>query len=161
MNKLKLPLLVTFLLIVITACTKDDDDFLYETYTSEDLKLLHNNSSKTWKLEAHYVMYDNWVSEQNDCLVDDTYIFKIKNEVEVISGNENCYYGASEIAEAQYSFYEETGKFFLTMIRGEITEDLVKSTSFTLQLMELEENRMLFAAGEKGDYQKTLVFVRE
>ncbi|MCF4101874.1 hypothetical protein L1I30_09365 [Gillisia sp. M10.2A] len=161
--KLKLSLLFTFLLIIIVGCSKDDDSIFSNTYTSEDLLLIHGETSKTWKLEAFYENYNyEYLDENNDCFVDDQYIFNVDNEiVEVKVGDENCYYGESEIAEATYSFYEETGNVFFTMIRGEITEDLVVSRSFTLQLVELEKNRMLFASGEKGDYKKVLLFTAE
>ncbi|XMO88125.1 hypothetical protein AAFN75_07480 [Algibacter sp. AS12] len=159
MNKLKLPIAFTFLLIIFTACSKDDADTSYEIYTIEDLKLLHNNSSKTWELEAYYQNYDNWISDKNDCLIDDIYIFKTDNEVEVISGNENCYYGDSEIAETSYTFYEEEGGVWLTMTRGEITDDIVSSTFFTLKLIELQEDRMVFSSGDKRDYKTALIFV--
>jgi len=158
MSKLKLTITLTFLLIVFSACSKDDDTS-NEIYTNEDLKLLHNNASKTWKLEAYYENYDNWISDQNDCLIDDIYIFKTANEVEVISGNENCYYGDSEIAEASYTFYEKEGGVWLTMTRGKITDDVVRSTFFKLKLIELEEGRMVFSSGNKSDYKTALIFV--
>ncbi|MCG1036230.1 hypothetical protein [Polaribacter sargassicola] len=159
MNKLKLPLALIFLLLVFTGCSSDDDD-LSEIYSVDDLSLLHNGSFKEWQLEGYYVNYDNWISEQNDCLVDDSYIFKIDNEVEVISGGVNCYYGDSEIAEAKYTFYEEEGTIWLTMIRGEISDDIVSSTSFSLKLIELTEDRMVFSSGDKADYETALIFVK-
>jgi hypothetical protein len=148
MSKLKLPITLIFLLLIFTACNKDDD-YLYEIYTIEDLNLLHNNSSKKWKLETFYERYDNKISDQNDCFIDDNYIFKIDLEVEVISGNENCYYGNSEISEAKYTFYEEEGKVFLTMIRGKIIDNIVISKSFILELIELKEDRMVFPVETK------------
>ena len=160
MSKLKLPITLIFLLIIFTACNKDDDDISYEIYTIEDLNLLHNNSSKTWKLEAYYRSYDNTISDQNDCFIDDEYIFKTDNKVEVISGNENCFYGNSEIAEAKYSFYKEQGEVWLTMIRGEITNNIVRSMSFSLKLIELKEDRMVFSSGNKRDYDIALIFVK-
>ena len=160
MNKLKLPITLTFLLILFIACSNDDEDNSYEIYTIEDLNLLHNNSSKTWELEAYYQNYDNWISDQNDCFIDDSYIFKTDNEVEVISGNENCYFGNSEIAEASYDFYEEQGEVWLTMIRGQITDNIVKSKSFSLKLIELKEDRMVFSTGDKRDYKKAIIFVK-
>jgi hypothetical protein len=51
MIKLKLQIALIFLLIIFTACSKDDDDNSYDIYTIEDLNLLHNNSPKTWELE--------------------------------------------------------------------------------------------------------------
>jgi hypothetical protein len=160
MGTLKLAIPLIILCIVFTACSKNDDDNSYEIYTIEDLNLLHNNSSKTWKLGAYYERYDNRLSPLNDCFIDDSYIFKTDNEVEVISGSENCYFGNSEIAEAKYTFYTEEGMVFFTMIRGEITDDLVRSKSFSLQLIELKENRMVFASGDKRDYKRALIFVK-
>jgi uncharacterized membrane protein len=159
-SNLKSSIILVILLFFITACNKDDDNS-YEIYTIEDLSLLHKNSSKTWKLIAYYENYNNWLSNENDCFIDDSYIFKTDNEVEVISGNENCYYGASEIAEAKYNFYEELGEVWLTMIRGKITDDIVISKSFSLKLIELKENRMVFSSGNKNDYDRALIFVKE
>jgi hypothetical protein len=161
MIKLKLQIVLIFLSIIFTACSADDDDNSYDIFTIEDLNLLHNNSSKTWELEAYYQNYDNWISDQNDCLVDDSYIFKVDTEVVVIPGNQNCYYGASEIAEANYIFYEEIGQIWLTMSRGEITENIFRSTSFSLKLIELTEDRMVFSSGEKGaNKRRALIFVK-
>ena len=159
MIKLKLQIALIFLLIIFTACSTDDDNS-HDIYTIEDLNLLHNNSSKTWELEAYYQNYDNWISDQNDCLIDDSYIFKVDNEVVVFAGNQNCYYGASEIAEANYTFYEEIGEVWLTMSRGEITENIFRSTSFSLKLIELKEDRMVFSSGDKGAYKRALIFVK-
>lgn len=160
MNNLKLPILSLFLLIITTACTSDDDANL-EAYTIEDLSAIHNNSSKTWKLEAYYSDHKSeQKSKQNDCFIDDTYIFKPDGVVEVISGTENCYYDANELAEAEYRFYEEEGLLFLTMVRGEVTDDLVKSLSFSLQLIELTENRMVFSSGDKKNYKQALIFIK-
>lgn len=162
MNKLKLPLVLIFLVSVFIGCnSEDDDEYSSEIYTIEDLSLLHNNSSKEWELEGYYVNYDNWISQQNDCLIDDRYIFKVESEVEVINGDVNCYYGDSEIAEAKYTFYEEEGTIRLTMIRGEISDDIIKSTFFTLKLIELTEDRMVFSSGNKGDYETALIFVKK
>ncbi|WP_340154953.1 hypothetical protein [uncultured Winogradskyella sp.] len=160
MTKLKLPIALTFFLILFIACSNDDEDNSYEIYTIEDLNLLHNNSSKTWELEAYYQNYDNWISDQNDCFIDDSYIFQTDSAIEVISGNENCYYGTSEIAEASYAFYEEQGEVWLTMIRGEITDNTVSSTSFSLKLIELTEDKMVFSSGNKRNYKKALIFVK-
>ncbi|MCL5246643.1 lipocalin family protein [Cellulophaga sp. 20_2_10] len=161
MKNLKLPILLLFLLILTTACTSDDDAAM-ESYTIEDLSKMHNNSSKTWKLEAYYSDHNSkQKSKQNDCFIDDTYIFKPDGIVEIISGTENCYYGANELAEAEYTFYEDKGLLFLTIIRGEVTDDLVKTTSFSLQLLELTENRMVFSSGDKNNYKKSLIFITE
>lgn len=160
MRKLKSPILLIFLLIFVTAC-HTDDDASPENYTLEDLGVLHNNSSKTWQLEAYYQNYDNQLSDQNDCLIDDSYIFKTDNAVEVISGNVNCYYGDSEIAEATYAFYQEQGEVWLTMIRGKITDNIVSSKSFSLKLIELKEDRMVFSSGDKQSYKTALIFVKK
>jgi hypothetical protein len=160
MSTLKLAISLITLLIVFTGCNENDDDNPMETYTSEDLNLLHNNSSKTWKLEAYYERHDSQISSLNDCFIDDTYIFKTDNEVEVISGGESCHYGNSEIAEARYRFYAEEGMVFFTMIRGKITNNVVRSTFFSLKLIALEEDRMVFASGDKSNYERALIFVK-
>ena len=46
------------------------------------------------------------------------------------------------------------------MIRGEITGDMVRSMSFSLKLIELKEDRMVFASGDKRDYDRSLIFVK-
>lgn len=163
MNNFKLSILSLFILIITVSCSSDDDDDAsQELYSSEDLTILHNNSSKTWKLDAYYLDYNSkQKSEQNDCLVDDIYTFKPDGIIEVVAGLENCYYRDNEIAEAEYSFYEDEGRLYITIIRGEITNNLVKSTSFTLQLIELTENRMVFASGDKNNYKISLIFITE
>lgn len=160
MSTLKIAIPFIILLVVFTGCNQNDDDNPLEIYTSEDLNLLHNNGAKTWKLEAYYDRYDNQISTLNDCFIDDTYIFKTDNEVEVISGGESCHYGNSEIAEAKYRFYAEEGMVFFTMIRGKITDNTVRSTFFSLKLIALKENRMVFASGDKSNYERALIFVK-
>lgn len=97
MNNFKLLILLLFLLIITTACSSDDDN--QEIYTSEDLSVMHNSSFKNWKLEACYNDHNSkQKSEQNDCLVDDTYTFKPNGITEVIAGLKNCDYGENEIA---------------------------------------------------------------
>ncbi|CDF79532.1 conserved hypothetical protein [Formosa agariphila KMM 3901] len=159
-NVLKNVFVSVFVSLIITACSTDDDTSL-QSYTLEDLEVMHNNSSKTWRLQAYYRNYDTNLSEQNDCLVDDIYTFKPAGEVDVISGTESCYYGGSEIAEAQYTFYEESGSVFFTMIRGKITEDITSSTSFSLKLTDLSANRMVFSASDSLDNASALVFVAD
>ena len=162
MIKLKTPLLVVFLLSIILGCSKEDTDTtLNGIYKSEDLKLIHNDSAKTWNLVGYYSRHPNTMHEQNDCYVDETYIFKPEGIVEVVPGSENCYYGDSETSEAHYTFYDESGQMFLTMARKRVSGDMVSNMFFSLPLMELDENRMLFAAGEKGDYGRTLIFESE
>lgn len=162
MNNFKLSILSLLILIITTSCSSDDDNASQELYSTEDLSIMHNNSSKTWKLEAYFIDYNSkQKSEQNDCLVDDIYTFKPNGIIEIVAGLENCYYGDNEIAEAEYRFYEDEGHLFATMIRGEITNNLVKSTSFSLQLIELTENRMVFASGDKDNYKKSLIFITE
>ncbi|MDO6490180.1 MULTISPECIES: hypothetical protein [unclassified Cellulophaga] len=162
MNNSKLLLLSLFILITTASCSSDDDDASQELYTQEDLSIMHNNSSKTWQLEAYYSDYNyKQKSKQNDCLVDDIYTFKPDGIIEVVAGLENCYYGDNEIAEAEYRFYEDEGLLYITIIRGEVTEDLVKTTSFSLHLIELTENRMVFASGDKDNYKISLIFIAE
>ena len=163
MSTLKLAIPLILLLIIFTGCNQndDEDDNRLEIYTSNDLDLIHNNSSKTWKLEAFYDRHENnRISSLNDCFIDDTYIFKTDNEVEVISGGEGCYYGNSEITDGRYSFYAESGKVFFTMIRQKVTDNIVRSSSFTLELIVLKENRMVFASGDKSNYGRALIFVK-
>ncbi|RKS53512.1 hypothetical protein BC962_1764 [Gillisia mitskevichiae] len=161
MNNFKFSLLVVLLLFVFSSCSKDDDNKLYKTYTSEDLKLIHMDSSKIWKLEAYYNAYPDFLHSQNDCYIDETYIFKTDGIVEVIAGTENCYYGDSEISASEYTFYEERGSVYLSMVKRKVSGDMVSNLVFSLPLMELEADRMLFAAGEKGGYGRSLVFVSE
>ncbi|MFB9053954.1 hypothetical protein ACFFVB_12780 [Formosa undariae] len=161
MSTLKTVIALIFLSIMATGCSTDDDSTTGSYYTLDDLEILHNNSSKTWRLEAYYRNYDTNLSEQNDCLVDDTYTFKTAGEIEVVSGTESCYYGGEEIAEAQYTFYEEEGSVYVTMIRGKITEDIASSTSFSLQLTDLRTNRMVFSVSNSIDNSKALVFVTD
>ncbi|WP_077401576.1 hypothetical protein [Cellulophaga omnivescoria] len=162
MNNFKLSILSLLILIITTSCSSDDDNASQELYSTEDLSIMHNNSSKTWKLEAYFIDYNSkQKSEQNDCLVDDIYTFKPNGIIEIVAGLENCNYGDNEIAEAEYRFYEDEGHLFATMLRGEITNNLVKSTSFSLQLIELTENRMVFASGDKDNYKKSLIFITE
>ncbi|WP_034920619.1 hypothetical protein [Gillisia sp. CAL575] len=97
----------------------------------------------------------------NDCFIDETYIFKPEGIVEVTAGMKNCFYGDSEIAASEYRLYEESGLVFIDMVRRKISGDVVSNMVFTLSLMGLDEDRMLFAAGEKGDYGRTLIFESE
>ena len=152
--------MLLFLCLIFIECSKEDD-FSIDIYTVEDLNMLHNNNFKEWELEAYYIIHNNRLSEQNDCFIDDRYIFKKDSEIEVISGTESCYYGTDEIAEAKLTFYEEQGTIWFTMIRGKISNNVVSSTSFSLKLIELKPDRMVFASGDKRDYKTALIFVKK
>jgi hypothetical protein len=39
-----------------------------------------------------------------------------------------------------------------------ITENIFHSTSFSLKLIELTEDRMVFSSGNKGAYKRALIF---
>jgi hypothetical protein len=162
MSTLKLAIPLILLLIIFTGCDLYEiEDNRFDIITSKDLSLIHNNSSKTWKLEAYYDEHENnLLHSKNDCYTDDTYIFKTYNEVEVIRGGESCHDGNSEIAEGTYLFYAESGTFFFTMFRSRIINDTVRRTFMSLKLIELKENRMVFSTGNKNNYLRALIFVK-
>ena len=41
-----------------------------------------------------------------------------------------------------------------------ITENIFRNTSFSLKIIELMENRMVFPSGNKGAYKRALIFVK-
>ncbi|WP_158837744.1 hypothetical protein [Polaribacter sp. L3A8] len=155
--------LYVFLLIVTTLslsnCSKEDID---ARYTIDDLQKIHGNSSKKWKVEAFYKTYENDVlSEFNECYTDDAYTFFYDtNEAQVTLGNISCYYDnpTEQDGRLTYNFYEDTGKIFINISKGESLDENFRNMLTILSLEELSENRMVFTGGESPYYGKTLVF---
>ncbi|AUC23073.1 MULTISPECIES: hypothetical protein [Polaribacter] len=154
-----------FLLIISSLflynCSKDDKD-IDVRYTIDDLQKIHGNSSKTWKVEAFYKTYENDVlSELNECYTDDEYTFFYdKNEAQVTLGNISCYYDNPTEQEGRltYSFYEDSGKIFINISKGESLNENFRTELTILGLEELSETRMVFTAGDYPYYGKALVF---
>ena len=142
-------------------CSKDDKG-MNVRYTINDLQKIHGNSSKLWKVEAFYKTYENdLLSELNECYTDDTYTFFYdKNEAEVTLGNISCYYDnpTEQDGRLTYSFYEDSGKIFINISKGESLNENFRTEFTILGLEELSETKMVFTAGEYPYYGKTLVF---
>ncbi|WP_196891240.1 hypothetical protein [Aureivirga marina] len=162
----KLLLLITA--ITLLSCSKDDDStgFNTEIYTKEKLEILHGGSTKKWVLENYYSSYPN-ISKKEDCYVDDIYEFtNIEDEedenkfiVNVIAGDISCSpHFPTEVATASISLYEESGTVYLSTGRGYEKEDIVKVTFFSLPLVELTEDRIIFSSGENLNNEKVLIF---
>lgn len=154
-----------FMFIFSSSCNTSDDGPLDIRYTIEDLEKIHGNASKTWKVENFYQNFETKeLSEYNDCYKDDVFVFfKDNNDVEVQLGETRCVSNSAneEFATLTYNFYEIDGKFFLNVSRAEANGNDFRNRFFLLGLEELSENRMLFAAGERGSYGKTLIFISE
>lgn len=167
MTKSNYYLFSTLLLIVLsfTSCSNDDNTSNYRnSYTTADLQIIHNNDSKNWILEGYYDQYNSkTLNKDNACYTDEQFSFTANDgQITVISGEENCFANASqtELTTASYTFYEENGSIFITISKNAELGEVTKSVFFSLQLVELEENLMIFASGEQNNYGKALVFKR-
>lgn len=140
----------------------NDDKYKDAKYTIDDLQKIHGNSSKTWKVEEFYQNYETGLlSEFNDCYIDDTYTFFYdKNEAQVTLGKATCFYNNPNEQDGRltYSFYEDSGKIFFNISKGESLNKNFSTELFILGLEELSEKRMVFTAGESPYYGKTLIF---
>ena len=142
-------------------CSKDDNE-LDVRYNTNDLQKLHANSSKTWVVESFFETYEtNVLSEFNDCYKDDEFtFFENKNEAEASLGTVSCFYDnpTDQQATFTYKFYDDIGKVYLNVSRGESFNEKFTTRIFTLELEEISETRMVFASGEYPNYGKTIVF---
>ena len=142
-------------------CSKDDNE-LDVRYNTNDLQKLHANSSKTWVVESFFETYEtNVLSEFNDCYTDDEFtFFENKNEAEASLGTVSCFYDnpTDQQATFTYKFYDDIGKVYLNVSRGESLDEKFTSRLFILELEEITETRMVFASGEYPNYGKTIVF---
>ncbi|KOF02516.1 hypothetical protein OB69_12150 [Roseivirga seohaensis subsp. aquiponti] len=140
---------------------KNDDDSPKIKFSAEQLKMVYGDSQKSWRVTAHY---DNYAYTQfsafNDCYKDDIYTFKAETEeVEVTLGSLGCYWASpdEQVATVSYFYVEDEGRFYLEHGRGEGSGVHFASKFFILELEEISETRLLFAAGEKGRYSKALI----
>ncbi|AOW16133.1 hypothetical protein LPB03_01060 [Polaribacter vadi] len=142
-------------------CSKDDNE-LDVRYNTNDLQKLHANSSKKWLVESFFINYEsNILSEYNDCYTDDEFtFFDDKKEVQTTLGNSSCFYDnpTDQQATLSYQFYDDIGKIYLNVSRGESFNEKFTTRIFTLELEEISETRMVFASGEYPNYGKTIVF---
>lgn len=154
--------MATALLCLGLVGCKSDDDPPKIKFTTEQLKMVFGSSQKKWRIIAHYDDYSyNRLNNFNDCYKDDLYIFKADTEeVEVTLGELGCYWLEPEeqVANVSYFYYEEEGRFYIEHSRGESNGNHFASIFFMLELEEISETRLLFAAGDKGEYSKALEF---
>ncbi|WP_405605008.1 hypothetical protein [Polaribacter sp. Asnod1-A03] len=153
-------LILTLSTLLLYNCNKDDDE-LDVRFTIYDLQKIDNNSSKTWQVDSFYSNYNsNILSEFNDCYTDDSFTFyKDNNEAEADLGAISCFFNnpTEQAATLTYSFNELEGRIFINISRGESLNDDFKTRLTILELEELTENKMVFAAGDKGNYSQTLI----
>ncbi|WP_439487541.1 hypothetical protein [Algoriphagus sp.] len=153
----------SFILLNLFACATDEEPLFQDKYTAEDLAKLHGGDFKQWELQAFYTNYNQkQLSEKNACFVDDFFVFqKDSNEINVTPGEVGCDNVAAEeeMTTASYEFYEEEGLVFISIAKASSVNGVIKNNFFSLQLVGLSTNQMIFASGEKGDYRIALVFV--
>ncbi|MFC5627164.1 hypothetical protein [Algoriphagus winogradskyi] len=154
--------IASFILLSLTACSSDEDPLFQDKYTSEDLIQLHGVDQKNWRIEAYYDNYNQKVlSAKNACFVDDIYVFqKGTKTVQVVPGEISCseVEPENEITTASYEFYEQEGLIFISISKASLVNGVIKNNFFSLQLVELSNSKMIFASGEKGNYEVAIVF---
>jgi hypothetical protein len=163
---MRIPLKTVFVsvfLVIFFACNSDDDFSFQSKYTAEDIDKMSGDNSKKWSIQAYYDHYNQKVlNAKSGCHTDDIFVFqKGSTEIQVTRGEVSCYEGSAEdeITTASYDFYEENGQIFISIGKAVSLNGVTKNTFFSLQLVELSNDHMIFASGEKGNYQVALVFV--
>lgn len=151
-----------FTSLLLFNCSKENEEIDFK-YTTSDLKKINNDDSKTWIVDKFYLNFENEIlSEFNDCYLDDSFTFyHNKEQAETNLGSKSCFYKnpTEQYATLSLKFYEETGKIFLNVSRGESLDNNFKTRLFILELKELSETRMLFASGDDpSNYGKTIIF---
>lgn len=163
MNILKSVFFVCFLLLSLFACSSDEEPLFKDKYTAEDLAKLDGGDFKQWELIAFYDNHNQKIlSAKNACFIDDIFVFqKGLNEIQVIPGEVGCnnVNPEDETTTASYEFYEQEGIVFISISKASTVNGVIKNNFFSLQLVELSDNQMIFASGEKGNYGMALVFV--
>ncbi len=150
------------ILATLFSCSSKNEEIDFK-YTTSDLKKINNDDSKTWIVDKFYLNFENEIlSEFNDCYLDDSFTFyHNKEQAETNLGSKSCFYKnpTEQYATLSLKFYEETGKIFLNVSRGESLDNNFKTRLFILELKELSETRMLFASGDDpSNYGKTIIF---
>nr|WP_091695906.1 hypothetical protein [Algoriphagus locisalis] len=163
MRILKSIFFASFILLTLFACTTDEEPLFQEKYTADDLVKLYGDDFKQWELQAFYDNYNQKrLSDRNACFVDDFFVFqKDSKQINVTPGEVGCDNVAAEdeITTASYEFYEEDGFVFISIAKASSVNGVIKNKFFSLQLVELSDKEMIFASGEKGNYEMALVFV--
>lgn len=151
------------LLLSFFACISTDESSYQTIFTADDLIKMSGDTSKQWSIHAYYDHYNQKIlNTKNACYTDDIFVFQNgNNEILVTPGEVTCYDGTveDEITTASYNFYPENGLVFISIGKAIEKNGVTKNTIFSLQLVELSADQMIFASGEKGNYQKALVFV--
>lgn len=163
MENLKSLFFASFLLLSLSACSSDEEPLFEDKYTAEDLVKLHGDDLKQWELQAFYDNHNQKIlSAKNACFIDDIFVFqKGSKEVQVIPGEVACnnVNPEDETTTASYEFYEQEGFVFISISKASTVNGIIKNNFFSLQLVELSDNQMTLASGEKGNYGMVLVFV--
>jgi hypothetical protein len=156
-------LFVSVLLFIFFECNSDDESSFQTKYTAEDLAKMSGDNSKQWSIQAYYDHYNQKIlNAKSACYTDDIFVFhKGMNEILVTAREVTCYDGSAEdeITTASYEFYEEDGPVFISIGKAISLNGVTKNTFFSLQLVELSNDEMIFASGDKGNYQMAIVFV--
>ena len=162
MKLLESKFFIGFTLLCLFSCAAKEQPFFQDKYTSADLLKIHGGHLKDWRIEAFYENYKQKVpSQKNACFIDDSYVFQIgTNEIQVKPGEISCSNvdAADELTSASYSFYEEEGLLFISISKAFSINGVIKNNFFSLQLVELSDTHMIFASGEKDNYEMALVF---
>ncbi|WP_339754130.1 hypothetical protein [Algoriphagus aquimarinus] len=163
MKTLKNVIVISALFFSFFSCNLEDESFFQVKYTIEDLVKIDAGDSKSWSIQGYYSNYNQGVmKEDSPCYVDDIFTFqKGSTEITVIPGEVSCYMGDSkeEITTASYEFYEEEGLVFLSISKAVQVNGVTKNTFFSLQLVELSNDHMIFSSGEKGNYEVAIVLI--
>lgn len=163
MRTLPHTLFTSLLLVIFFACNSADESSFQTKYTAEDLIKMSGDNSKQWRIHAYYDHYNQKIlNTKSPCYTDDDFVFqKGSNEILVNQGEVACYEVSveNELTTASYEFYEEDGLVFISIGKAIAINGVTKNTFFSLQLVELSTDEMIFASGERGNYQKAIVFV--
>jgi hypothetical protein len=161
--------------IILSDCTKDDNENKIPTFTEADLSLIHGDSEKSWRITEIVNLHAKSSDELYitvDCVTDDIYTFSANNDSASISYgdtlcfdhlDEGIFRADHEAFGAKLMMLGTPQTIFLSFGRGYVNEDntAFASTFAYYALAQLSENKMVFYKSNSeilGDYYEAYTF---
>ena len=153
----KLLLLLTFL-SAFAACSDDDENvFIANKVSLDELDLLYGDGEKHWKVTAYYENYKTKTLDEtlNNCVQDDVYTFyKDDDKLKIAFGALSCVTAEGnevieEVAGGNYNYHDDASQLYLSLGRGYMNHstNLFSSKSIILTCEYISENKMIFVQG--------------
>lgn len=166
-RKISFLLILTLTHLICISCSDEDvkEPFVKEIQP-EQLKFLHNNASKKWKITAYYKNYAHQFMDDDKlyCLKDEVFTFKQSTkEVDVALGDDSCFNNRSDLLEehvfVKYFYLEDSKKLFLEFSVGAtFSPNIYQGNTRLPSCLKLTEDEMFFTIGDDLNNDIGIVF---